>query len=267
MSSELSVEKVKAIFAAHNEKQTRKKFSLEISDGDSEEVCFLKQEIAQHEEQNLILKGDLANCRDEKERLESVAMDNVDLAEEIYFTREALNKANETLTRQKEELHKLSITDTLTGAYNRRFIMDNLALLDNKKAANYAMLMLDIDHFKKVNDTYGHEAGDNALIEFANLCQEILPKNGFFGRLGGEEFAILLRGYSLKMALEFAEMLRQKIAQLKLEDQGTAFSITTSIGVAECLNGARSSLDILRLTDKALYDAKDQGRNRVVVAN
>ncbi len=257
MGSTLSVEKVEAIFAAHNKACAEKKFSLQISDEDNEEVRFLKSELLKLEDENLMLKGELANCRDEKERLEIMAMDNVDTAEEIYFTREALNKAN-------EELHTLSITDTLTGAYNRRFIMDNLSLLDEKPNANYTFLMLDIDHFKKVNDTYGHEAGDIALRAFSDLSKEMLPENGVFGRLGGEEFAIILRETSMPNAFDFAETLREAVADMLLSDRGQEFKITVSIGAAECKNGANSSLELLRQSDLALYQAKAEGRNRTI---
>jgi two-component system cell cycle response regulator len=259
MGSTLSIEKVEAIFAAHNKANAEKKFDLKISDEDSEEVRFLKSELAKFEEENLMLKGELANCRDEKERLENMAMDNVDTAEEIYFTREALNKAN-------EELHTLSITDALTGAYNRRFIMDNLSLLDQKPKAHYALLMLDIDHFKKVNDTYGHEAGDIALVAFSDLCKKQLPENTVFGRLGGEEFAVILRKVSLNEAVDIAENLRKAVAHMTLSDRDQSFTITVSIGAAECKNGNTSSLEMLRLTDDALYKAKDNGRNRIVKA-
>lgn len=242
-------------------------FSFDIFDQDTDETRFFKREISVRGQQVLELKDELANCRDEKERLETIAVQNVDLAEEIYFTREALNTANDTLTAQKEALHILSITDTLTGAYNRRHLINSLSAYDKSADATYAMLMLDIDHFKKVNDTYGHEAGDTALIAFADLCKNMMPDEGLFGRIGGEEFAILLPEYPNTKAMAFADKLRQSVSEVNLTDGETPFSITVSIGVAECCSGDTSSLEMLRLTDLALYQAKGAGRNCVIVAN
>ncbi|MCG8492798.1 MAG: GGDEF domain-containing protein [Sneathiellales bacterium] len=208
----------------------------------------------------------IAEIRDQQERMEEVASTTVDTAEEIYNAREQIRIAHEKLEIQKEELRLLSITDSLTGAYNRRYLMEYLADFGEKQEENFSLLMLDIDHFKKVNDTYGHASGDAALKEFVGLCMNVMPEEAILGRLGGEEFALALPGLSLIAATEIGEKIRKSTEALICEEDGNRFSFTVSIG-ASCIQlSKRDSMDLLTHADKLLYDAKEGGRNTVVFA-
>ncbi len=166
----------------------------------------------------------------------------------------------------QEALVAQAITDPLTGAYNRRHLDTQLAALPaplpGQDAVNMLMA-LDIDHFKKVNDTHGHAVGDEVLRGLvATLHQRLRPSDRLF-RIGGEEFVLLLPRITAADAMRLAEDLRQRVAQAPLWPEG---AITVSIGVA----AQRPGLDIgawMRVTDRALYEAKRSGRNRVVMAD
>ncbi len=161
--------------------------------------------------------------------------------------------------RAEDDLRRMANTDYLTGVYNRRHFFEVAAediarCLAEKHAVS--VIMLDVDHFKHLNDTRGHEAGDDALRQLATACLAVLGPDDILARFGGEEFAVLLPGSDVNRATAVAERMR---AGIELQPAG----ITASFGVA----GVQDDLDAaLRAADKALYQAKDQGRNRVVVA-
>ncbi len=127
--------------------------------------------------------------------------------------------------------------------------------------------MIDIDHFKKINDTYGHHTGDMALKVFAKNCLTVLRENDIFGRLGGEEFAAVLPETGEKKAFQVAERLREKISETIMSEGDISFKLQASIGVAALRKEDRKLDDILQAADQALYDAKRLGRNRVVSAS
>jgi len=168
------------------------------------------------------------------------------------------------------EIERLSQVDVLTGLSNRRHFMV-LAEREVARTTRYggalATLMMDIDHFKVVNDTYGHGGGDVVLAEVARRCRSSLRDVDLLGRLGGEEFAVLLPETSLGWALEVADRLRRGVSATPvLLRDGRLVTVTLSIGVA-AFGGAGSDLDgLLGRADKALYRAKESGRNRVVSA-
>jgi diguanylate cyclase (GGDEF)-like protein/PAS domain S-box-containing protein len=172
--------------------------------------------------------------------------------------------------RMEAELQRLATTDTLTGIANRRHFMQQLGQeLDRVRryGKSAALLMLDLDHFKRVNDQYGHAAGDAVLRHFVNLTQRRLRRVDVFGRIGGEEFCILLPDTDLEGASEFADHLRQQVAATACDDAGTAgetIHYTVSIGIARCSEGCDSADGILAQADRALYQAKAEGRNRMV---
>lgn len=169
--------------------------------------------------------------------------------------------------RLEAELVAMATTDFLTGLLNRRHFLiemeDELNRLRRFDIPAAAVLMLDLDHFKKVNDTYGHAAGDAVLKHFASMVSASLRKIDTAGRIGGEEFAILLLGANSEDAQHFAERLRIAVANTPVNFQGQLISITVSIGIAH-LDAADTSPDTsLTRADAALYDAKHSGRNRV----
>jgi diguanylate cyclase (GGDEF)-like protein/PAS domain S-box-containing protein len=169
--------------------------------------------------------------------------------------------------RLEAELLQLATTDSLTGLPNRRQF---LALLEQESARQKrcseparSLLMLDLDHFKQINDCHGHAAGDAVLRHFADLVRANLRKTDLAGRLGGEEFAILLIGSDLASASEFAEGLRKEVAADLVEFDGKTLRVNVSIGVTQ-LSAADASADVtLARADTALYLAKERGRNRV----
>ncbi len=168
------------------------------------------------------------------------------------------------------EMEVLANHDTLTGLLNRRafFMKASAELRDMENStAPVVFMMIDIDHFKSVNDRYGHAGGDAALALFAIRAKVCLRQSDLFGRLGGEEFAVLLPGCPPERAREIAEQLRRTIAERPLElETGGVLDMTLSIGLAYASNGGASLDQGLSVADQALYDAKANGRNRVEVA-
>jgi two-component system, cell cycle response regulator len=168
------------------------------------------------------------------------------------------------------QLYDASVTDALTGAYNREHFDTRLASelsFARRHQADLSMLLLDLDHFKNVNDTYGHPAGDSVLRELAKNLSMDLRLEDVFARYGGEEFAIILRGTSLAEAAQAAERCRSKVADLVINHEALVIRITVSIGVASigCCKEATSE-EFISVADRRLYAAKHAGRNQVVAA-
>ena len=178
--------------------------------------------------------------------------------------------AEEKIRLLNAELEKLALTDYLTNLNNRRFFIQR-GVEEIKRAHRnsqpLALLMVDIDEFKNVNDTYGHEIGDLALQHVAEVMKSSLREIDLLGRLGGEEFAALLPNTTLEDALLSAERVRETIANMSLEISGQVLSnpITISVGVATITDGMSGIDDLLRKADIALYRAKNNGRNCVSV--
>ncbi len=191
---------------------------------------------------------------------------------------------NRKMFRLEVDLERLATTDSLSGAFNRRHF-SQCAQSEIDRASRYnhplAMLLLDIDHFKNINDTYGHHAGDVAIRAVADACRVTLRQTDFLGRMGGEEFAILLPETDLEAAGQLAERLRASLEQMLIKTQNepdvsreadpqknpvTTLSLTASIGVSSW-QGRDDSLEaLLQRADSCLYDAKHLGRNKVVIS-
>ncbi|AKJ28120.1 sensor domain-containing diguanylate cyclase [Caldimonas brevitalea] len=173
--------------------------------------------------------------------------------------------------RLAEQLYAQAVRDPLTGALNRRGFEENtrrLAALSAQLGQSVAVLMLDIDHFKQVNDTHGHHVGDLVLRALANLAQRAKRETDVFARLGGEEFCLVLPGTDVPGARVFADRLRRSFETLEIDTGRNFLSCTVSIGVgyasASALQQGRADLvDLLNQADEALYQAKRAGRNRV----
>jgi len=170
--------------------------------------------------------------------------------------------------RMNDELRVLATTDFLTGLPNRREFMGRLAeeqgRLQREIGACAAVLLLDIDHFKRINDEHGHAAGDAVLRQLAALMRDGQRKIDMLGRIGGEEFAFLLPGTELDAAAVFAERLRQRVAGTPIRlDDGTLLAVTVSIGIAAMEERYPGGDQALVRADQALYRAKRGGRNRV----
>lgn len=172
--------------------------------------------------------------------------------------------------RLREALRTQSIRDPLTGLYNRRYLEETLQR-ESRRAVRaecaLGVLMLDLDHFKSFNDTYGHDAGDAVLRETAALLVRSVRAEDIICRFGGEEFVIILPMADLKTSQARAERIRSRMAELAVMHQGNALGPTTvSIGVAELPRHGTSGKDLLAAADAALYRAKEQGRDQVIVA-
>jgi diguanylate cyclase (GGDEF)-like protein len=164
-------------------------------------------------------------------------------------------------------LQELAQTDPLTELYNRRHMMTVLAAefdRSRRVASPFALLMVDLDHFKKVNDTYGHLQGDKVLQSTSWEIKDVLRQYDSAARFGGEEFALLLPEATLDGAVVVAERLRESISNIEFTGEFEKLKITVSIGVAAIPHDKIDTIeDLIRLADKALYTAKDNGRNRV----
>nr|WP_051116528.1 GGDEF domain-containing protein [Amycolatopsis nigrescens] len=152
--------------------------------------------------------------------------------------------------------------DALTGAYNRRFLDRRLLDLVRGPACALALAMVDLDRFKRINDTFGHLAGDRVLCRVATLLQDDLPAGGFCARYGGEEFVLVLPGTTAGSALMIAERARARVAGHTWAEVCPGLSVTVSIGVAHEPSPAAGHRQ-LRRADDLLYAAKDAGRNTV----
>ncbi|MGD0675841.1 MAG: GGDEF domain-containing protein [Polyangiaceae bacterium] len=161
-----------------------------------------------------------------------------------------------------------SLRDGLTKAYNKNYMLERVdkeLAYARRHGAPLSVIMLDIDHFKKINDTFGHPAGDAVLIQLTNVALDMLRKEDIFARYGGEEFAVICRGVAVKDAGRLAERLREAIAVMRIVHEGRELAVTGSFGVAGFpeLN-AESPAQLISAADAALYEAKRGGRNRVV---
>lgn len=170
----------------------------------------------------------------------------------------------------EEELRRQAITDALTGLANRRHLLEVGEKELQRRVRSHeplALLMLDIDHFKHVNDTWGHPAGDEVIRSVAQACNAVVRITDTVGRLGGEEFAVLLPMTNVTAAVEIAERLRQRIAAGQVVWQGQQISFQVSIGVAAATDEQDTIAALIARADAALYLAKQAGRNRVVLAS
>lgn len=167
------------------------------------------------------------------------------------------------------KMYDLATRDDMTGALNKKAILDLMKEEFSRSIARsvpLTVLFFDLDHFKKTNDTYGHLAGDYVLKETCSLIKNrMIRSQDALGRYGGEEFALLLRETPLHIAVDVAERIRSTIEKHQYSLDGKNIPITISIGVATLDSTTKSPEDLIAMADKALYDAKNQGRNRVCV--
>lgn len=167
--------------------------------------------------------------------------------------------------RYHQELIDMAVHDGLTGFYNRRHFR---MLLDEqvaraKTGTPLSVLIVDLDHFKQINDHFGHLVGDQVIASVSQLIREQAGSTCQLGRLGGEEFAVAVADASPEQARAFAESIRAKVAQHRFDVHGEPQQISTSVGIASWQDSMGGSADLLRLADERLYQAKANGRNRV----
>jgi diguanylate cyclase (GGDEF)-like protein len=174
------------------------------------------------------------------------------------------------LIKDKERQRELAVRDGLTGLYNRRafgeLLVSAIANEDRRPGGSLGLVILDLDHFKKLNDTYGHPAGDAALRSLARLLDQHLRKGDQAARYGGEEFVVILPGADAEHSVGAAERLRAALEKHRFVFEGARIPLTASLGVAVWPGDGREGEPLLAAADRALYAAKQAGRNRVVAA-
>lgn len=179
---------------------------------------------------------------------------------------EVIRQINYIYTRTKY----LSVTDELTGLANRRHfnsIFEKEYLRSARYKSKLTFVMFDIDKFKDVNDTYGHQCGDYVLKQLANAALQTFRKTDTVFRYGGEEFAVILTETSIEQSIIPLERFRKTVETLALEYQGEMINVTVSIGACQMSDNISSKEELIELTDKALYEAKNTGRNKTILSN
>ena len=165
-----------------------------------------------------------------------------------------------------EQTKTLAVTDGLTGISNREYLNKSL-LIEFERSTRYgtplSLVLLDVDHFKVVNDTYGHQKGDDVLVAIASLLKKFCRTNDIAARYGGEEFLMVLPQSNAQGAFKIAERIREEMMKLNFDENESGFSVTISCGVAELNKDCMEHVDqLVHMTDKALYKAKNSGRNK-----
>jgi diguanylate cyclase (GGDEF)-like protein len=187
----------------------------------------------------------------------------------ISSIRRELSVSRKKLQSSLTVIREMAIHDDLTGFYNRSHLMDLIESENNRSVRTgsvFSLVMMDIDKFKKINDTYGHQIGDQVLRTFAAVIRSILRKTDFCGRYGGEEFLIVLTQTDLQAAKLFAERIRDCVENSFFPDLGPDSRVTVSIGLAE--HRMQENIEkTISLADESLYKAKKRGRNRVECAD
>lgn len=225
---------------------------------DISELSLAKTRITRQHDKLLQINEDL---RRQKEDLSATA-------ESLELARVALGAEIKRRADLELRLRHLAATDPLTGIANRRSLFD-AAGSEMQRAQRYgdpfSIIMIDIDHFKQINDSFGHAAGDLVLTEFAGLCVRTCRTDlDAVGRVGGEEFAIVMPGTELEGASDFAERLRAAISQAAITVEGKPVQMTASFGVAACQAEDATIAEVFKRADDALYKAKAAGRNKVI---
>lgn len=175
------------------------------------------------------------------------------------------------LAQQEEEMRNLASYDSLTGLLSRHAFFESAnshISLANRNKSLFVVMLVDLDHFKSINDQYGHPAGDAVLKLFADVVNSVARRSDIVGRLGGEEFAIILPTTSTEEALEFSARLHKAVSQAVLKFGDALIDYTVSIGLAPSTTARVNNLDnLLTRADLALYQAKRNGRNQTLVFN
>lgn len=188
---------------------------------------------------------------------------------ELDAEQEAMLESLASIVMDEMHLRRLASFDPLTGLPNRRYFMD-LCEVEHRRAGRYghavSIALFDVDHFKRINDEHGHDAGDAVLEALSKLCGETIRSHDIVCRYGGEEFAILMPHTGLHQAMCIADRLRALVSDHRVIIEDMEISFTISVGVTPLRIGAETPGDALSRADKALYDAKARGRNRVISA-
>jgi len=207
-------------------------------------------------------------ARTDEESIErAYEVGGIDYVSKPFRTRELAARVRVQLRQLDliERLEFLATRDSLTGVFNRRRFFELGSVMLAESRGELVVMMIDVDHFKRINDAYGHQVGDAVLRQIASTIETTLPQGALFGRLGGEEFALLVRVRDAEEAMVYADRLRECVASIDLAQvEGSGLRCTISIGLSVAEGDV--SLDVvLNEADRMLYRAKDEGRNRAIL--
>lgn len=189
------------------------------------------------------------------------------MASEVTALKTAFERRRDGLNRAMEQLAELAMRDELTGLYNRRYIMDVLTrqkAMADRGHPGFTLCYCDLDHFKRVNDRHGHQAGDRVLEEFAEVARGVVRSVDYVARLGGEEFLLVLIGADAGKADAVARRLCERSKSVAMVADAPDLRLTVSVGIASYRTGERIE-DVIQRADLALYAAKSAGRDRIVI--
>ena len=192
----------------------------------------------------------------------------LDAQERLRVVNEELQKQLEEITKLEQQVREQAIRDALTGLYNRHHLLNVLEAefcRAERKGHSIAFMLIDLDHFKKVNDSYGHQAGDTTLQAATQVIGKSIRRSDIAFRYGGEEFLVILPEITLNNARQRAEQLRQAIDELEILFKGETIHISASIGMAIYPQHGSTGDEMLSRVDHALYQAKKAGRNKVIL--
>ncbi len=231
---------------------------------DGFEVCRKIKSVPQTSEIPIIF---LTAKNDEDSIEQAYVMGGSDYVTKPFLAKELLVRVKFHLKYQEifQELEYIAHHDTLTGIYNRRKFFEMAHHLFNVENQSIFTMMIDIDHFKKINDLYGHAVGDETLKQITQVIASLLPPQAYFGRIGGEEFAIILTADSVEQVMKLAEHIRITVAETRITvDSETHFYCSISNGISQKYPDTKSLDELLMDADRALYQAKENGRNRSI---
>lgn len=172
---------------------------------------------------------------------------------------------DESRSRSEKQLYEMGVMDAGTGIHNKRYFLDRIReefSVAQRKSKPLALVMFDIDHFKKLNDTYGHVLGDLVLQQMSAEVSKVIRTGDLFARYGGEEFAVVMRDAELPHAARLAERIRTAVENMTVEYEGQTVKFTVSLGYAPISDQHRNEKDLIAEADKYLYRSKEGGRNR-----
>ncbi len=189
------------------------------------------------------------------------------MANEVTALRRAFERRRYSLDAAMQKLADLAMRDDLTGLYNRRYVMEVLGrqkALADRGHVGFTLCYCDLDHFKRVNDRFGHQRGDDVLREFGELADQVVRSVDFVSRFGGEEFLLVLVDADAEEAGRVASRLGERTRALEVDPRHPDYRLSVSVGIAEFRPGETIE-DVIQRADRALYQAKSSGRDRVVV--
>ena len=216
----------------------------------------------------LVDRDSICNAVERAAGATALARENASLLQKLTASHAMLEDANRRLRELNTDLRELASTDGLTGLYNRRYLdisLDGEISRRNRYSGALSALMIDIDHFKQINDTHGHQAGDDVLKILAGILTSCVRGTDIPGRFGGEEFLVILPETPVENALILAERLRKRVEEAIVRSGSESIQITVSLGVAGVSDGVKNvnTERLLAAVDSALYTAKSEGRNRI----